>query len=406
MTFGERLRQARLEAGLSQAELGGDEFTVSYVSHLEAGRREPSARVTATFEERLALPRGYLSGSDWGRTRQDEEGLVSTADLTAQAAAVQRMRELASATAVAEAAGRTAELALRLDRPEVWFLMTGTQVQALVASDDFAAAAGCATALTRHPWVQSQPALLAESHTLASRTHRRVVDLAAAIHHAHAALAVTEGLGDPGLRAEAVIAALATRGMPAEPLVAELQTLHHRVAGTHLGGRIAWTLGNEAFNDGLVDDGLAWHQVAHQELNPDIDHRSWARFVAATCLQRVRHHVDDGVAELLELARQHLGRLGTTAELADLARTEARWLCQSGRCEQARQVLDDAFDLADLSDLTRGRLHLERARVRCDGEDVSADALEAARLLTRTGDSTGAREAWELHDAAQRLHGG
>ncbi len=37
--FGVMLRQARKSKGMSQAELGGDKFSGSYISHLESGRR-------------------------------------------------------------------------------------------------------------------------------------------------------------------------------------------------------------------------------------------------------------------------------------------------------------------------------------------------------------------------------
>ncbi|WP_172669689.1 helix-turn-helix domain-containing protein [Arsenicicoccus sp. oral taxon 190] len=406
MSFAARLRQARLEAGLSQADLGGDEFTVSYVSHLEAGRREPSARVTATFERRLDLPRGYLAGGDWGRPRHEEHAtVVSTADLAALVSGVTRARSTSDDADVAALARQTADLALRQDRPEVWWAMSLAEVRALVSMGAYAAAARTATALTTHPWVQSHPSLLAEAHTTASRTHRRAVDRTAATHHAHAALAATQDLGDPGLRAEAVIAALATRTMPADGLVAELETLHHRLGPCHLAGLVAWTIGNEAFNAGDTDAGLAWHRRASEQLNPDVDHRNWARFLSATVLQRVRHHVDEDLVELFAVGRQHLARLGTTEELADLARTEAQWHVQSDRAEQAVTVLDDAFRLTDLTDLAEGRLRLARAEAHAAAghrDEATTDALAAARQLTLEGDEPAARQAWQLHDEVTR----
>ena len=43
--FGEKLRAERLERGLTQAELGKDLYSPSYISLLETGRREPTADV-------------------------------------------------------------------------------------------------------------------------------------------------------------------------------------------------------------------------------------------------------------------------------------------------------------------------------------------------------------------------
>ncbi|WP_409482791.1 helix-turn-helix domain-containing protein [Arsenicicoccus dermatophilus] len=401
MTFGARLRHARLEAGLSQADLGGEEFTVSYVSHLEAGRRDPSPRVISVFERRLALPRGYLAGGDWGRGPQDAGDDVGTSDLAALASRVVRSRFAASPADQAEVARETAELALRQDRPEVWWGMSLLQITALKTAGRYADAAAAAESLSRHPWVQSHPALAAEAHTVASRTHRRALDLAAATHHAHAALAASGDGVDAALRAEAIIAALATRRLPAAPLVLELETLHHRLAGTHLGGLVAWTLGNESFNDGDLQEGLRWHEVAATEVNPELDHRQWSRFVSATILQRVRHGIDDGLAELLPEARHHLGRLASSFELAELATTEVRWHLQAGRLDEASAALDAAFALPEVPEAPLGRLHLERARLRQQRGDragAEADAVAAARLLTLAGDGEGSREAWTLHD--------
>ena len=401
-SFASRLRRARLEAGLSQGELAGQDLSISYVSHLEAGRREPTPRLTSLFERRLELPRGYLAGESWGEGRHDEEvAEVSTADLAALASRVGRMRSGSSTEDLAAEARRAAELALGHDRPEMWWAMTIVEVRALMHIGDYTAAADAATALTAHPWVQSQPALAAEAHTLASKTSRRAVDRTSATHHAHRALEASADVGDPALRAEAVIAALATQALPGDGLLVELETLHHRLAGTHLGGLVAWTIGTHAFESGNVRDGLRWHKVAATEVNPDVDHRDWARFVGATCWMRVSRRVDDDVPELITLARQHLTWLGCTDELADLARTEAQWHEQHDRLVDARRVLDDALRLPGLAGLARGRLRLDRARTlrsAGDQEEVALEALSAARDLTLAGDAEGARVAWQLYD--------
>ncbi|WP_392467665.1 helix-turn-helix domain-containing protein [Arsenicicoccus cauae] len=43
MTLGERLRRARLAAGMTQAGLADARFSVSDISHLESGRRPHAA---------------------------------------------------------------------------------------------------------------------------------------------------------------------------------------------------------------------------------------------------------------------------------------------------------------------------------------------------------------------------
>ena len=53
--FGEKLRAERLERGLTQAELGRDLYSPSYISLLETGRREPTADVIEELARRLEL---------------------------------------------------------------------------------------------------------------------------------------------------------------------------------------------------------------------------------------------------------------------------------------------------------------------------------------------------------------
>ncbi len=53
--FGEKLRAERLERGLTQAELGKDLYSPSYISLLETGRREPTAEVIEELARRLEL---------------------------------------------------------------------------------------------------------------------------------------------------------------------------------------------------------------------------------------------------------------------------------------------------------------------------------------------------------------
>ncbi|MEU4690754.1 helix-turn-helix transcriptional regulator [Actinoplanes sp. NPDC023714] len=59
-TFGKRLRRLRVARGLRQRDLAGDNISASYISFLEADRREPSSRVVREISERLGCPPEYL----------------------------------------------------------------------------------------------------------------------------------------------------------------------------------------------------------------------------------------------------------------------------------------------------------------------------------------------------------
>ena len=60
MSLGETLRQARLEAGLSQRALCGDEITRNMLSRIENGAAQPSMRTLQFLAGRLGKPVSYF----------------------------------------------------------------------------------------------------------------------------------------------------------------------------------------------------------------------------------------------------------------------------------------------------------------------------------------------------------
>lgn len=64
MTMGQRILQARLEAGLSQRELAGEEITRNMLSSLEHDTANPSVATLRYLAARLGKPVGYFLGED------------------------------------------------------------------------------------------------------------------------------------------------------------------------------------------------------------------------------------------------------------------------------------------------------------------------------------------------------
>ena len=60
MELGQRLKQARLEAGLSQRQLCGDEITRNMLSQIENGNARPSMDTLRYLAARLRKPMGYF----------------------------------------------------------------------------------------------------------------------------------------------------------------------------------------------------------------------------------------------------------------------------------------------------------------------------------------------------------
>ena len=64
MELGERLYQARLEAGLSQKQLCGDKITRNMLSQIEHGTAKPSMATLQYLAGRLGKPLGYFLGEE------------------------------------------------------------------------------------------------------------------------------------------------------------------------------------------------------------------------------------------------------------------------------------------------------------------------------------------------------
>src|ERR1051325_8923667 len=76
---GARVRAARLDAGLTQAELGGSRFSKEYVSQVELGKTRPSAAALAWFAERLAVDHVVLEGDGGPAAAAAHEAAVTRA---------------------------------------------------------------------------------------------------------------------------------------------------------------------------------------------------------------------------------------------------------------------------------------------------------------------------------------
>ena len=59
--LGERLRQLRVAAGLTQTGLAGDRFSKEYISQIERGKTRPTAETVEWLALRLGVDAGFLA---------------------------------------------------------------------------------------------------------------------------------------------------------------------------------------------------------------------------------------------------------------------------------------------------------------------------------------------------------
>ncbi len=112
--IGQRLREARLRAGLTQQQLAGERYTKAYISALETGIARPSMVALSYISERLGLPASHfideanpawtrlevdmhLASGDWAAAADGYRTLLT--DATDDAARADLLRGLAEASA-------------------------------------------------------------------------------------------------------------------------------------------------------------------------------------------------------------------------------------------------------------------------------------------------------------------
>jgi tetratricopeptide (TPR) repeat protein len=81
LRLGERLRQLRVAAGMTQTDLAGDRFSKEYVSQIERGKTRPTRETIAWLAERLGVDAAYLANG----VSVDERGRVESSLARAEA---------------------------------------------------------------------------------------------------------------------------------------------------------------------------------------------------------------------------------------------------------------------------------------------------------------------------------
>jgi tetratricopeptide (TPR) repeat protein len=75
LRLGERLRQLRVAAGMTQTDLASDRFSKEYVSQIERGKTRPTRETIEWIAERLGVDAGFLANG----VSADERGRVDSA---------------------------------------------------------------------------------------------------------------------------------------------------------------------------------------------------------------------------------------------------------------------------------------------------------------------------------------
>jgi tetratricopeptide (TPR) repeat protein len=80
LRLGERLRQLRVAAGLTQSDLAGERFSKEYVSQIERGKTRPTDGTIAWLADRLGVDAGFLASGVATDERARLEGALTRAE--------------------------------------------------------------------------------------------------------------------------------------------------------------------------------------------------------------------------------------------------------------------------------------------------------------------------------------
>ncbi len=326
---------------MSQAELGGERYTGSYISHLESGRRAAPPDVIEFLAMRLGVTADELGMEP--TLVEPVDNLDNTHALEHLLIAERAWYDRDWATA-GELATRAAASALQAGQPERHWQALYVQAQAALAEGDFADAIHFAERLADHQVAAGSQTLRAQALCLSATAHRVGDELPMALVHAGQAVELARD-APPIVLADALmclISAALEAGRPTaetDRLCTWLEDVSLHVESGHARGVIYWALGTAAFKSGNVGKGLQLHDLAIELLSPRRDLRMWLRLNRSAANCRLEAGITDGVKEMLEVARGGLSLIGSVFDVFELRHAEAKLVLLEGRPLQAAELV-------------------------------------------------------------------
>ncbi|MDP9888766.1 helix-turn-helix domain-containing protein [Pseudarthrobacter enclensis] len=388
--FGEKLRAERLERGLTQAELGKDLYSPSYISLLETGRREPTAEVIEELARRLELAPKALEA--WSQPISVSDAEYVLAGLYARQAWDLRDYPLA-----ASHAANAAQIALDGKNTSAWWNMTYMQAECLMKQGDLQECRKIIERLIEHPMATESVGLGVRARQMLAAVCHGQGQLSVAVEHALEAVRLSAGLprGSTVLIGahRILIGALAESGRLDEAWK-YCQALLDQVdehSMSQLAGEVAWVIGNVAFMRHDYTEGVTHHERAARLLSPANDIELWARFNKASAAVRLSSGIVEpetlAAIERAELAFSIVG--GTKSDELEVAFIRARWLYLTGDIVAAVEKLREIHTERDaLGKHTAGEVSLllgKSLKATGDTDEALVHLEEAQKAFATAG---------------------
>jgi len=388
--FGEKLRAERLERGLTQAELGKDLYSPSYISLLETGRREPTAEVIEELARRLELAPKALEA--WSQPISVSDAEYVLAGLYARQAWDLRDYPLA-----ASHAATAAQIALDGRNTSAWWNMTYMQAECLMKQGNLQECQRIIRHLLEHPMATESVGLGIRARQMLAAVSHGLGQLSAAVDEAKEAVNLCSQLPKGSTLIigahRALIGALAESGRLDEAWK-YCQDMNENVdehSMSQLAGEVAWVIGNVAFMRHDYQEGIKHHERAARLLSPANDIELWARFNKASAAVRLSSGIVEpetlSSIERAELALSIVG--GNKSDQLEVAFIRARWLYLTGDIVAAVEKLREIHgERASLAKHTAGEVSLllgKSLKAAGESEEALIHLQEAQKAFSAAG---------------------
>jgi pentatricopeptide repeat protein len=396
--FGEKLRAERLERGLTQAELGKDLYSPSYISLLETGRREPTAEVIEELARRLELAPKALEA--WSQPISVSDAEYVLAGLYARQAWDLRDYPLA-----ATHAATAAQIALEGKNTSAWWNMTYMQAECLIKQGNWQECQKIMHHLLEHPMATESVGLGVRARQMLAGICQGQGQLSAAVDHAMEAVKLCAKLPKGSTLIigahRALIGALAESGRLDEAwkFCQDMNDQVDEHSMSQLAGEVAWVIGNVAFMRHDYTEGIKYHERAAKMLSPANDIELWARFNKASAAVRLSSGIVEpetlSSIERAELALSIVG--GNKTDQLEVAFIRARWLYLTGDIVAAINKLQEIHAESDaLAKHTAGEVSLllgKSLKAAGEAEEALVYLEEAQKAFSAAGASDRVQQA-------------
>ncbi|MGW8983305.1 helix-turn-helix domain-containing protein [Streptomyces parvus] len=401
LAFGARLKALRLQRGLSQASLAGEEISTGYLSRLETGARQPTERVSAYLAKQLGVDRLALDAPPAATSGSSLTRALSVAASSDSGESVEELIDVLATEGTEDPSLRWQAL----------WVIAGYRSRRGERVEEQA----CLEELVEVADELALPALQCRSGTRLARCLRSVGEAARALELAEGAYRVAKDAGlsvdDTGTALLALVSAEAESGRLADAR-AHAEELVELVAGRTdtLRAEALWSAATVCSRQGDDEAVHAYLGQAMQELDSRVDPVLWARLrlAAASLYLQSRPALTETARTCLTQAEAALEIVGTPLQQQELLVVQAHLAFEEGRYAEARAA-HEQLDLDNLRLTYRDRIRLQtldsllliveghqqqgRARLKKLGEEARRAsnmdlAAEIWRVLAETLENT------------------